>query len=318
MRTKSLIGWLSGTMVVFVLGAFCSPTLAVDFSADMIITEAGNTATNKIFVKDSSYRMETTEDGLEIIVIVDQGANLSRVLNVNEKAYIEMPCDDMRSLANDPFQALKATIDTPGIEKKDLGSETINGIECDKSVLLWGGSKFYTYWMSGKYDFPIKIIHGEGEKVVELKNIKESTIDAGIFKLPNGYSAMEESQPVTQTQPEATKSKFPEWVANVPSAKVMTPPFEQVMTAGDIVRIKVKDGQSIFIQATNQAENSDFLAVPFLNGEPTMDPSIRAINLMMNGQFWPVTAGETPGEADEIVVRVDQGLVNVKAEYNAK
>jgi len=60
------------------------------------------------------------------------------------------------------------------------------------------------------------------------------------------------------------------------------------------------------------------LAVPFLNGEPIMDPSIRAISLMMAGQFWPVTGSETPGEADEIVVRVDQGSVNVKAEYVAK
>ena len=49
-----------------------------------------------------------------------------------------------------------------------------------------------------------------------------------------------------------------------------------------------------------------------------MDPSIRAISLTMAGQFWPVTAGEMPGEADEIVVWIDQGTVNVKAEYVAK
>jgi hypothetical protein len=316
--TKSSNGWLSGAVVVLVLSAFCSPILAAEFSADMIVTERGNTVNNKIFVKDSNYRMETTEDGMEIIVIVDQGANLSRVLNVNEKAYIEMPCDDMRSLTNDPFQALKTTLDTPGIEKKDQGAEEVDGLKCSKTVLLWGGSTFYTYWIAEKYDFPIKIILGEGEKIVELKNIDESAVDDGLFELPEGYLAMKESQPASETQPEPTKSKFPEWVVDVPSVKVMTLPFEQVMSTGDIVRIKVKDGYSIFIQATNQVENSDFLAVPFLNGEPTMDPSIRAINLTMNGQFWPVTAGETPSEADEIVVRVDKGTVNVKAEYNAK
>jgi len=290
-----------------------------EFAADMVVQSRGETVSSKIYVKNSKYRIETTEDGQEIIIIVDQGINLTKVLNVNDKSYIEMPCDDMRSLANDPFQSLKATIDTPGIEKKALGSETVSGIECDKFVLLWGGSKFYTYWMSGKYDFPMKIILGESEKIVELKNIKESAIDDGLFELPDGFAAMEESQPVAETQPEVAASKFPTWVAEVPSAKIMTLPFEQIMSAGDTVRIKVKDSQNIFIQATNNhGDDSNFLAVPFLNGKPIMDPSIRTISLTMAGQFWPVTAGETPGEADEIVIRVDQGSVNVKAEYVTK
>ena len=319
MAIKLQAALLSILLLLVISPVFCQIAASVEFVADLVVQSMGKTVSSKIYVKGLKYRMETTEDGQEIIIIVDQGINLTKVLNVNDKSYIEMPCDDMRSLANDPFQSLKATIDTPGIEKKALGSETVSGIECDKFVLLWGGSKFYTYWMSGKYDFPIKIILGESEKVVELKNIKESDIDNGLFELPDGFTAMEESQPVAETQPKVTASKFPKWVADVPSAKIMTLPFEQIMSAGDIVRIKVKDGQNIFIQATNNhGDDSNFLAVPFLNGEPIMDPSIRAISLMMAGQFWPVTAGETPGEADEIVVRVDQGSVNVKAEYVAK
>lgn len=319
MAIKRQAALLSILLMLVISPVFCQLAVSVEFVADMVVQSMGETVSNKIYVKDLKYRIETTEDGQEIIIIVDQGINLTKVLNVDLKSYIEMPCDDIRSLMNDPFQSLKATIDTPGIEKKALGSEAVSGIECDKSVLLWGGSEFYTYWMSGKYNFPLKIILGESEKVVELKNIKESTIDNGLFELPEGFTAMEEAQPVAETQPEATGSKFPVWVAEVPSAKIMTLPFEQIMSAGDIVRIRVLDGQNIFIQATNNHEgDSNFLAVPFLNGEPIMDPSIRAISLMMAGQFWPVTAGETPGEADEIVVRVDHGSVNVKAEYVAK
>jgi len=112
--------WLSGAVVVFALSAFCSLTLAAEFSADMNVTEGDNTTTNKFYVKDTKYRIETMEEGQEIIIIVDQGANLTRVLNVNENSYLEMPCDDMRSLANDPFQSLKATLETPDIEKKPL------------------------------------------------------------------------------------------------------------------------------------------------------------------------------------------------------
>ena len=319
MKTKPSVNWLFGAVVVLALSAFCSSTLAAEFSADMVVVDGGNTATNKIYVKDSKYRIETTEDGQEIIVIVDQEANLTRVLNVNDKAYIEMPCDDMRSLSNDPFQALKVTIETPGIETKALGSETVNGIECDKTVLLWGGSEFYTYCMSQKYDFPVKIVRGDSEMVAELTNVVESAVDDGLFELPEGFSAMEETPPVTEAPPQETTSSFPEWVADVSAAKFITLPFEQVMSAGDIVRMKVKDGQDIFIQATNNHwDNSDFMVVPFLDGKPIVDPSTRVTSLMMAGQFWPVTAGETPSEADEIVVRVDQGEVNIKAEYMAK
>ena len=319
MKTKSPISWLSGAVIVLALSAFCSSTLAAEFSADMVVVDGSNTLTNKIYVKDSKYRLETTEDGQEIVVIVDQGANITRVLNVNDKAYIEMPCDDMRSLMNDPFQALKVTIETPGIEKKALGSETVNGIECDKSVLLWGGSEFYTYCISQKYDFPVKIIRGDSEMVAELKNVKESAIDDGLFELPEGFSVMEEPQPVTEAQPEEMTADFPEWVADVSTAEFITLPSEQVMSTGDIVRMKVKDGQDIFIQATNNHEDdSDFMVVPFLDGKPIVDPSTRVTNLMMAGQFWPVTAGETLDEADEIVVRVDQGEVKIKVEYMAK
>lgn len=327
MRTNMLISWLFRVVMVFVLSAFFSLTLAAEFSADMVVVDGGNTTTNKLYVKDSKYRMETTEDGLEIIIIVDQETNLTRVLNVNEKAYIEMPCDDMRSLMNDPFQSLKFTIKTPDIETKTLGTETVNGIECDKSVLLWGGSEFYTYCMSRKYDFPIKIIQGESERVVELKNVKESAIDDGLFELPEGYSVMEEPQPAAQTQPEETTPDFPEWLNNVNSAELATPPFDQIMSSGSMIRIKVVEGKSIWVMITNNhGGNTTYFTIPCLNGQPIDDPSVifaeygmsKMYKMTMEGEGRPFSFLETPGEADEIVIRVDQGEVKIKAEYNAK
>jgi len=203
----------------------------------------------------------------------------------------------------------------------------VNGLECDKSVLLWGGSEFYTYFMSRKYDFPIKIILGESVKVVELTNIKETVIDDGLFELPDGFTAMKESQPVTETKSEKTTPGFPEWVSNVTSAEFVTLPFEQAMSSGDMVRIKVKEGKGIWVMGTNNhGGESTFLTVPFLNGQPIDDPSVvfaeygqsRMYEMMMEGQSWPVTLSETPGEADEVVIRVDQGEVKIKAEYTAK
>jgi uncharacterized protein YuzE len=190
-RANTLMGWLFRIVTVLFLSIFCSLAVASEFSADMVVVDGGDTTTYKLYVKGSKYRMETKEDGQEIFIIVDQEAKLTRVASVSEKAYIEMPCDDIRSLMNDPFQSLKVTIDTPGIEQNSLGTEKVNGIDCDKYTLLWGDAEFYTYCMSRKYNFPIKIILVQSERFVELNNIKESAIDDRLFELPEGFSAME-------------------------------------------------------------------------------------------------------------------------------
>jgi arginine/lysine/ornithine decarboxylase len=190
-RANTLINWVWRGVTVLFLSAFCSLAAAAEFSADMTMVNGGDTTTYKLYVKGLKYRMETIEDGQEIVIIVDQEANLTRVANVNVKAYIEMPSNDIRSLMNDPFQALKITIDTPGIERNSLGTETVNGIECDKYALLVEGKEFYTYCMSRKYNFPVKIIVSQSERVVELKNIKESAVDDRLFEIPEGFSPME-------------------------------------------------------------------------------------------------------------------------------
>ncbi len=327
MRANMSMRLLFGVVMVLVLSVLSSPAVAAEFSADMVVADGDSTTTNKIYVKGLKYRMETMEDGQELLIIVDQEKNLTRVALVSEKAYIEMPCDDMRSLMNDPFQSLKVTIDTPGIEHDSLGMEVVNGMECDKSTLLWGGSVFYTYYMSRKYEFPVKVIRGESDVIAELKNIRESDIDDGLFELPEGFSAMEEPQPVTETQPVETTPDFPEWVGNVTSAEFVTLPFEQVMSSGEMIRIKVKKDKNIWVMATNNhSGESVFLTVPFLAGKPIDDPSVvfaeygqtRMYELMMEGQGWPVSLDETPSDADEVVIRVDQGEVKIKAEYTVK
>ena len=101
-----------------------------------------------------------------------------------------------------------------------------------------------TQWISGKLGFPLRIVaHGPDEKLVELKNIEESIIDDALFELPKGFSAMEESQPKAEVQPEEPTPVFPEWVGDVSSAKMVTLPFEQVIKSGEMLRIKVEDGK---------------------------------------------------------------------------
>ena len=171
----------------------CQAASGGQFVADMVDQSMRDTVTSKIYVKDSNYRIETEEEDKPIVILVDQKANLTRICNMDEKSYIEMPSDDLKSLMNDPFQSLKSTLDTPGTESKTFEPEMINDVECVKHVVFWGDSPFYTYYVSDKYDLPLKIIRGDSEKVVELRNIQDKEIDDAMFQIPEGFSIKKEA-----------------------------------------------------------------------------------------------------------------------------
>ena len=184
------------TMAIFLVTSIVlfQTALAGDFVAEMVEKSIGDTVISKIYVKGTKYRIETEEEGKQIVILVDQEANLTRICNMDEKSYMEIPSDDLKSLMNDPFQSLEFTIDTPGTESKTPEPEAVNGVECVKHVVLWGGAPFYTYYISEKYDLPLKIIRGNGEKVVELRNIEEKEIDDAMFQIPDGFTIKKESE----------------------------------------------------------------------------------------------------------------------------
>jgi hypothetical protein len=185
---------ISIVLILVISPILCRNAFGDEFVADMVDQSRRDTVTNKIYVKGANYRIETEEEGKQIVILVDREANLTRICNMDEKSYMEIPSDDIKSLMNDPFQSLKITLDTPGTERKTLESETVNGVECVKQVVLWGGAPFYTYYISEKYDLPLKIIRGNSEKVVELRNIEEKEIDDAMFQIPDGFSVTKESE----------------------------------------------------------------------------------------------------------------------------
>jgi len=319
---------LTVMIMMIIITIFCSQAISAEFTADLIDINSGDTTIGMIYVKGLKYRMEKEEDGQQIIIIVNQEANLTQAINVNEKAYMEMNCDDMRSLVNDPFQSLKYTLAIPDVVVKKIGTETISNVECDKSVITYSDLDYFTQWISKKYDFPVKIIaHASGEKVFLLSNIKESTVDDALFKVPDGYTKIGEEEPSTPVEPAKQGSNYPEWMKDVSSVEFAELPTEKVMLEGEMIRIKVVAGKDIFIMGTNvQSGNSTFFAVPYLNGQPIDDSSVvfseygdsRMHNLMMEGVAWPATLTETPEQADEVIVRVGEGKIKMAFEYSGK
>ncbi len=260
----------------------------------------------KIYVGQNKYRIEQEENGQQVVVLVDQEAGLTRVLLPGEKVYMEIPSDDLQSLMNDPFQAAKFN-ETVG-EKSKKGTEKVGGYACDVYDVKHDGDVTMQQWVSRKLGFPLKIvIPGEGGRTVELKNIKEAEVEEELFVLPAGYNRV--------TEPGQRGVEVPDWAGDIESAEIVKPPFERLMSAEQMVRVKIEAGKGLKVDGMNNVEgNSAFTAVPFKGGRPIKEPSMFTYNLTWKGANWSTPFKYTPADADEIVVRVRDGAVLVKIE----
>ncbi len=290
----------------FCLVACLNTSSAAQFMADMTETIDQEIRVYKIYVKNDLYWMELDEGDGEIIVLVDQAAGTTRVLMPAEMMYVEMASDDMQSLMNDPFQAAKYT-EKMG-EKVKAGSERIAGYDCDVYVIRSGDDELMKMWFSTKLVFPLKIaIPGENARSMELSDIERRDLDDRLFAMPAGYTKM--SSPMERV------IELPDWAERVSLMDFVALPFEQMMLDEEMVRVKIVDGKGVKVTATNKLdEKSAFMTVPFKNGKPINNPNMYLYNMTWNGETWNPSFKLKPEQADEIVVRVAQGTIDLKIE----
>ena len=176
-------------MIIVFLSFFLTPAYA-QFTADMIQTEDGKTSTIKLYVEDPYYCFEQEEDGEPISVIVNQEEKVTRVLRPSLKMYIEMESQGMMSMANDVFQSIDNMRET--YDAALVGTETINGYECEKYVVSYEGEEMLTYWQSSQLGYPLKVVNTmTNGMTMELTNIVEGDIDDSRFITPSDYKKME-------------------------------------------------------------------------------------------------------------------------------
>ena len=290
----------------FFLVACLNTASAAQFIADMTETKNQEVTVYKIYVKNELYRMELDEEGSAIIVLVDQAAGMTRVLMSAEMMYMEMASDDMQSLLNDPFQAAKYTEEMG--EKVQTGSGKIAGYDCDVYMIRSGDDELMRMWFSAELGFPLKIaIPGEKARVMELSNIELGDLDARLFALPDGYTKM-------SRQAESV-IELPDWAERVSLMEFVALPFEQMMLDEEMVRVKIVEGKGVKVTAVNKLDDkSAFMTVPFKNGKPINNPNMYLYNMTWNGETWNSSFKVTPEQADEIVIRVAQGTIDLKIE----
>lgn len=300
--------WAVISYVTLFLCTCANTSSATQFTAEMTETIHHNNEvrTSMIYVKDAKYRIEEEEEGQKVVVLVDQEEGLTRVLLPADKMYMEMASDDMQSLMNDPFQAAKFT-ETIG-EKVKTGTEKISSYECDVYAIRRDGDDIMRLWVSRKLSLPVKIeIPGKGGRTMQLENIKPGSLEDILFTLPDGYAKIEE--------PGETEIELPVWAEQIESAKYAELPFEQMMLDEEIVRVTITAGKGVKVSGTNKiTDRSAFMAVPFKDGVPIKEPTMYLYNLTEEGQTWGNTFRLTSYEADEIIVRVEEGTIMLKLE----
>lgn len=311
------VSWFVGAVVAAALWVSSIPAWAVDFQADVVQRVSGQAKPGKIYVKGSRYRIVQKEDGQQVIVLVDEAAGRTRVLNLATKSYMELAASDPWSLMHDPFQSVKSAM--ARYDDTNLGTETVNGYLCDKVLISSGGRNLMTQWVSQKLKFPVKIVtHTEQDTFVELKNIQEGPVADSLFLVPAGYAKMASPVKGRGAAPAQAAAPAPDWAGSVASAPTVQLPYQRSMSAGEIIRVKVQVGKVIYVEGKNEiAGPSTFLVVPFLNGKPIKDPSKTAHSLTNEGQGEALDCYESTKQADEIVIRVQEGKVVIKVKHES-
>ncbi len=186
-------------ILLFLVSLFVLP-LSAQFKAKMVFNSMGKERAFDVYSANEGYRYEFNEDGQEGIIIVKKGSQQLIILMPQQKMAMKSPAESPMSMGNDPIKSYEHYQKDGTL--KEIGKETINGVECIKSE-LWNISgdeygkvtqKMFTIWNSDKYKFPIKMINhidGEEGSGMELKDIEPWTPDANSFSIPEGYQIME-------------------------------------------------------------------------------------------------------------------------------
>ena len=175
-------GWFILPLVLMI----AAPAAAAQFSALMIIKDAGKAVPGKIFVQDGKMRQEFNDEEGQTVTIVRPDRKVVWVIIPRERTYLEMPLKKKL-----PGQFLQ--IPDEAIAKRPLGKETVAGYETEKYQVMvreGGGPEIQMIWVAPKLGTPVKMTSRGGNFSVEYQSIKEGPQADRLFDLPPGYKKL--------------------------------------------------------------------------------------------------------------------------------
>jgi outer membrane lipoprotein-sorting protein len=316
---KNIAKLTSIYLLVLVL-CTASSAMAASFSADMVIEKKGETETGKFYLLDQYYRLEILENGKPMVIIADRKKNVHRVLNMEKKVFFEIPSDDFGVLINDPFKASEYMVSQYG--SKVEGTEKINGIKCEKQVVISQDTKIHSRWFSTKLKFPVKLVSYRGEQasyVAELKAIRNVDLQMDLFKPPADFKQVEvpgaaEERKLKRKREAERKNE--EALSGLTTVETAQAPCYVKIAGGGELRVPINIDRKAYLEITNQAKDeSVYTVLKYQNGKPMEGYEATPWTLERKGHYkkWEFNdefAQKTRSFlVDEVRIKVEKGLI---------
>ena len=176
-----------GVVLVSILLLWPGLAQAAEFSATMITKAGGLEIPGKVYVKGDKMRNEIEASGHPIINIMRPDQKLVWIIMPQQKAYMEMPINPGTQ------QQMMTMTEKQKAKMKKVGSETIDGRNCDKYETTMGhqGKSMKVFvWIPADLGVPIKVVAEDGSFSMEYKDIKPGEVAASLFEAPQGYQKM--------------------------------------------------------------------------------------------------------------------------------
>jgi outer membrane lipoprotein-sorting protein len=188
-------GW---AFLLALIGVLAVPHLAgaAEFSADVVRSGGGMSASGTIYVKGKSIRMELQQGQQKQIVIVNADRKMLWFINPATKTYMggAIPAEMIAANAEQLRGNLPAEVKKQAKTKR-LGTETISGYPCEK---IETRTKDFTMttWYSQKLDVALRVETKttQGQQLrQEMKNVKVRKLPDSLFVVPEGYKEVKPS-----------------------------------------------------------------------------------------------------------------------------
>jgi hypothetical protein len=287
-------------LFVVVFGMISGNAFAASFSADMVKTGDGKTQTGSFFLLDHQYRLDIVEDGQELNILVNRKSGKTRIMIPANKEYLEIKNSSFQSAMNNPFEAYYMM--RQRFEARTSGSETIDGIACDKVIISSDGQDLVTAWVAKPYAFPIRIVNPATGDRAELKNIKEGRIDKARFQVPAGYT--EKEDPAKKREREEAALPF---VTTLVTGKA---PWARRIGPSGEMRVTVDPEKSARIKFENLTQDESVCTIKGLRaGQPiSLDCQRTTYSMQGKGRRDDCLVG-LQNKADQIAVVVEKGKI---------
>lgn len=305
-----------------IIMALCLPAIwtvstvaAASFTAEMVTKQRGKIGTAKFYYLDGRYRMERFEEEKPVVVIADKKKKVHHVLDMNEKTFFDIASDDFSVLSMDPFAA--AVYMTSSYSTSNEGTETVNGIKCEKQVVSTQGTRLMTQWFSRELGFAVKMIMHQGKQasVAELKKITNTDLQVALFSPPTHFKQVEEPGAAAKRKREEQKRKEEALAGITTTQKAQVPCYVKVAAGGEL-KVPVDKDRSVRVEVMNQIKGQSILSVfPYFNGKRVESIGVSPWKLEgrhsrrnreFNRDFWK---NSNAFRVDELRIVVEKGLV---------